>query len=95
MPALDDSSERRFAPNPDVAWKDIGGEIVLVHLVTNRIYELNRTAARLWMLLHEGRTLNEAEGILADEFDIDAKSVGAETDALIEELLHRRLIEKR
>jgi Coenzyme PQQ synthesis protein D (PqqD) len=95
LPAVGDSLERRFASNPDVSWKDIGGEIVLVHLGTNRIYELNRTGARLWTLLDEGRTRSEAEDILAREFDIDTQSVAAETNALIEELLQLRLIEER
>ena len=78
-----------------MAWKNVGREIVLVHLGTNRIYELNRTGARLWMLLDEGRTRSEAEGILAEEFAIDAQTIQAETDALIEELLRRRLIEEQ
>lgn len=87
--------ERRFSCLPDVVWKDVGGEIVLVHLGTNRIYELSRTGARLWALLDEGKSLGEAEGILSEEFDVDQEVVRAEATALVQELLRRKLVEER
>jgi hypothetical protein len=92
---MDDNRERRFACTPDVVWKDVGGEIVLIHLETNQIHELSRTGARLWALLDEGKSVGEAETILMEEFSVDEETVRTETDALIEELIRRRLIEER
>jgi hypothetical protein len=92
---MGDSHEKHFICNPEVAWKDIGGEIVLVHLETNKIYELNRTGARLWKLLEEGSSRSDAEAILVREYGIDEETVHAETAALIDELLRQKLVEER
>jgi hypothetical protein len=85
-------SNLRLECAPDVVWKDVGGDIVLVHLRTNRIYELNRTGGRLWTLLEAGTPRSDAEAILAREFDVDAETVRSETDALIEDLVQQQLV---
>lgn len=76
---------------PDVVWKEVGGDVVLVNLKTNRIYEMNRTGARLWTLLESGSSRSDAEAILAREFDVDVETVRAETDALIVQLVQQQL----
>jgi len=91
---MDDRRDRRFACVPDVVWKDVDGEVVLVHLETNRIYELNRTGARLWTLLNEGRSVEEAEKILTEEFAVDDQTAHTETAALLEDLLRQQLVEE-
>ena len=88
-------NDRRFVCNPDVVWKDVGGEMVLIHLETNQIYELSRTGARFWALLDEGKSLGEAETVLREEFSVDEETVRVEMDALVEELLLRQLVEER
>jgi Coenzyme PQQ synthesis protein D (PqqD) len=86
------TDERRITPNPDVLAKAVGGDIVLVHLKTNRIYELNRTAGRLWVLLQEGLSPDEIETRLLEEFSADREMVKLEMGALIEELLDEQLL---
>jgi coenzyme PQQ synthesis protein D (PqqD) len=91
---MDERSARRFACVPDVVWKDVDGDVVLVHLQTNRIYELNRTGARLWALLNEGKSVDEAEKILTEEFAVDEETAHTETTALLEDLLRQQLVEE-
>ena len=64
----------RVRPDPNVLAKRVDDEIVLVHLETNRIYELNRTAAFLWDALAAGATQAELEERLALEFDVERES---------------------
>jgi hypothetical protein len=87
-----DRDEKQVACNPDVLAKAVGGETVLVHLKTNRIYELNRTAARLWALLEEQRSLAEIQQTLVAEFSVEPEAVKLEMDALLEELLDEQLV---
>ena len=87
-----DSDERRVAANPDVLAKPVGGEVVLVNMRTNRIYELNRTAGRLWELVGEGLTLGEIQARLVDEFGAEREQVRLEVEAMVEELLDEQLL---
>jgi hypothetical protein len=84
--------ETRVRPDPSVLAKRVDDEIVLVHLETNRIYELNRTAAFLWDALGGGSTRAEIEEQMALEFDVDRSGLAREIDALLGQLTSERLI---
>ena len=83
---------RGFALTRDVLAKRVDDEIVLVHLETNRIYELNRTAAFLWDALGAGSTQAELEERLALEFDVERDSSPARSRNCSGSLTSERLI---
>ncbi len=66
--------------------------MVLVHLRTNRIQTLNRTAARLWELLEEGRSSSEIKQLLLTEFEVGEEELEAEMDRLLKALQESQLI---
>ena len=82
----------RVRPDPDVLAKRVDVEIVLVHLETNRIYELNRTAAFLWDALAAGSTQAELEERLALEFDVERDELAREIEELLRQFTSERLI---
>jgi hypothetical protein len=71
----------------------MGQAVVLIHLGTNRIYELNATGARIWELLVEGRSVEEMEEILTTEFEADNVDVGAEIERLIDLVRTEKLVD--
>ena len=81
----------RVRPDPDVLAKRVDDEIVLVHLETNRIYELNRTAAFLWDALGAGSTQAELEERLALEFDVERDELAREIEELLSQFTSERL----
>jgi len=79
-------------PNPNVIFRRLGDEMVLFHLETDRFYELNGTAARLWELLcEEGNGEQLPERMLA-EFDIDPAEFASEAEALLASLRKEDLV---
>jgi len=82
----------QIRPNPDVAWRRVEDEVVLVNLKTNRIYNLNRTASRFWELLNEGLQRETLERKMLEEFDVDESHLRREIDALIGELSSEGLV---
>lgn len=79
-------------PHPDVAYQQVHGEAVLVHLRTNRIYSLNATAGRFWALLCEGDNRVQIEGKLSEEFDVGAEALRREVDELLVSLTAAGLV---
>jgi hypothetical protein len=79
-------------PHPDIAWRRVGEEVVVVNLRTNRIYSLNHTGARLWELLSAGHDREAAEAALMTEFDVDEDELRREVAAVLEELGKEGLI---
>jgi hypothetical protein len=68
------------------------GEVVVVHLRTNRIYALNRTGARLWQLLGSGCDRGELERRLLAEFDVDPAELSREVGDLLASLVTEGLV---
>lgn len=68
------------------------GGAVLVHLESNRIFELNETGARVWELLSEGFDQEQVLHRIVEEFDVDRPRAAAELRDLLEHLTRERLL---
>ena len=69
--------------HPNVVAKRLGDALVLVHLDTNRIYELNSTAARLWELCAAGCDLTQILVQMGEEFDVQEPQLRAEIETML------------
>lgn len=72
--------------DPNVIAEKVGESLLLVHLETNRIFELNSTAARIFELLRAGHGRPEIEARLLEEFDVAPESAAQAFDRLVETL---------
>ena len=79
-------------PTPDVVSRRLDGQVVLVNLRDNRIYELNRTGSRLWELLPEADAPEELVARLQAEFDVEEAKLFDEVDSVLRLLLSEGLI---
>ena len=81
----------RIEVSPDVIAQRLGDQTILVHLDTNLMFDLNRTASRLWELAQPGRTRAEIEAQLLVEFEVDPVDLAKEVEQLLLGLDERRL----
>ena len=86
------SGGRTLEPNADVIGQQLGDEVVLVHLKTNRIFELNRTGARFWSLLQDETDRSRIEEQLQAEFDVSDEELASEIEGLISQLAAEDLV---
>jgi hypothetical protein len=80
---------------PDVVARRVGNTAVLVHLGSNRIYELNDTGARIWELTADGATVEGLVDRLEDEFDVDRGQLASEVASIVDDLVREGLLEDR
>lgn len=71
-------------PDPDVVARRLDDALVLIHLRTDGIYEMNATAARVWELLSEGCDAAQMQARLLEEFEVAPETLDRE----IAEALH-------
>jgi hypothetical protein len=67
-------------PSPDVIARRLDRAGVLVHLTTNRIFELNETGIRIWELLSEQKDVDQIVEQLVDEFEVDGQEAARELE---------------
>jgi hypothetical protein len=79
-------------PNPDVVWRRLGETVVLIHVPSSQIFELNHTGARIWELLHDDAGRADVAGRLATEFDISRADADRALAGLVDSLRAERLV---
>jgi hypothetical protein len=85
---------QNFRPNPEVLVQPMEDTFFLLHRGTDRFYELNRTAARLWELLSAGYTLSQIQVRMLGEFDVDETQLSCEIKDLLSLMKTENLIVK-
>lgn len=88
------SAPTRFRSSADALATRVGDEIVLVNLKTDRIYSLNRTAARIWELLSAEGDRAEIERRLLEEFDVAPADLAEAIDEVITSMTRDGLLER-
>lgn len=81
-----------YRHNPDMAWRRIDDESVVLDLKTSAYYSLNETASMIWEALGEGLTPRQAGEKLCEEFDEDPAAVERDVSAAVADLLRERMI---
>jgi hypothetical protein len=81
-----------YTPHPDVVFRRLEGRLVLVHMATNQVFELNRTGARIWELLVQGIGGEQLVQSLAHEFDVDREQLRSEVSDILSDLVAENLI---
>jgi hypothetical protein len=87
-----DSPAAALRPSPDVVVRRLGDAGVLVHLPSNRIFELNDTGMRIWEGLVEGVSLSTILDRLRDEFAVGPAEAVADVDAFVRDLRHEQFL---
>jgi hypothetical protein len=83
-----------FELDPDVIYEQLDGRLVLVHLRTNRIYELSSTASRFCELLIAGGDPIACLEVLDEEFNTDRETLCAEAQRLLETLSQQEIVRR-
>ncbi len=82
----------RLQPNPDVISQRLEDTMIILHLRTNRFFELNRTGARFWELLGSAMGLHEIKEKMMEEFEVDPVQLTGEMNDLLESMKKEDLL---
>ena len=79
-------------PNSDVISKRLDQTSVLVHIPTNRIFELNETGSRVWEMMGENLNADQIVRRLVDEFEVEEAQAANEVAELLTRLRDEGLL---
>jgi hypothetical protein len=78
--------------NNDCVAAMVADELVVLSVDLGRYFGLNPTAARVWELLEQPRTMEELCDSLAEEYEIQPDACRLEVTALLEDLQKEGLV---
>jgi len=78
---------------PDVLFRIVSEECVLVNLNTEMYLGLNAVATRMWNVLNGASSIQVGYEALLDEFDVDPARLRADIETFVDQLLEQKLVE--
>jgi hypothetical protein len=84
--------DARIAEQDDTVVREVNGEAVLLHLVTERYYVLDEPSTRMWRVLVESSTFADAIRALGDEFDVEVDVLRRDLERFVGELVNQGLV---
>lgn len=82
----------RAKPTSDVLFQDLGGEVVLLDLASERYFGLDPVGTRIWTLLDQGLTLEQVHATLCNEYDAPSEKLRDDLVALVSQLSEAGLV---
>ena len=77
--------------NPRLAWREIGGETVIISPEDSQVHELNETASLIWKHA-EGKKLQEVAERVSSVYEISVEAARADIDALVTAWQQKQLV---
>jgi hypothetical protein len=87
------SMSDRVKAAPDVLFRLVGDEGVLLNLRTQRYLGLNPVGTRVWTILEQGATIQSAYDMLLQEYEVDPSKLRLDLDLFIGQLVEHELVE--
>jgi hypothetical protein len=78
--------------NPQLAWREIDGEIVIISPEDSQVHELNETAALVWKHADGEQSVEEIAAGVAAEYDVSCESAQKDIAELIAQLEDKQLL---
>jgi hypothetical protein len=78
--------------NPDIIWKNVRGETVLLNSVSGRYYGLNKVGCAFWEKIDSKRSLSEIVSLLLEDFNVERERLTQDIDDLMKSLTENKLI---
>lgn len=92
--------DERYRKSPSIVSTHVGEGVILVPIRQragdlDNVYTLNETAARVWQLIDDQRSLIEIRDLLVEEFDVGEDEAQQDVADLVAELEAAGVIERQ
>jgi hypothetical protein len=72
--------------NPDLAWRMVDDEVLIVNIKTGHYFALNEVASKIWVALQAGQLPQQVADQLSQIYGIDAQVINTDISELLAEL---------
>jgi len=87
------SFSARIAALPEVMYRTVGDEAVLLNMKKQSYFGLDPVGARMWAVLNESASIQTALESLLKEYEVSEPQLRTDLEAFVEKLLELGLVE--
>ncbi len=81
-----------YSLSKEYVWKEVGDQVVVLHIETGRYYSLNHPGSLIWKGLIEGLSPDRIIERLCSVFDVDKPTAKKDTEEMIRDFLTKEAI---
>lgn len=82
-----------YSLNPELAWRVIDGEVVILRIKTTTYYSLDEVGSFIWRTMEDApRSRAELLDRLTTEYEVDRATAAADLDELFADLVREELV---
>lgn len=78
--------------NPQLAWREIEGRVVVISPADSIVHELNETASAIWKHADQGCSAAEIADLISGEFSVDVNRAKIDTESLLAVFAQKGLV---
>ena len=86
------SIEKIWKTNPEVAFREIEGEILLIHPESNELFVINETGKKIWELLQKGESESAIISQLSEAYYVSEAEIAKDLTIFLEALLRKKFV---
>ncbi|MDD5504603.1 MAG: PqqD family protein [Candidatus Omnitrophica bacterium] len=75
-----------------LAWRAIDGELIIVHIPSNKVYRLNPMGLYIWDRIDGQKNLSDIIGLIGAEFDASPENIEKDVLEFTDNLLKHNII---
>jgi hypothetical protein len=79
-------------PAPNVRWRRVGDEVILLNLDSMLYYQLDEVGAFIWERLEAGEPPDQIADAVVANFEVDAATARRDLDPLLESLMEAGML---
>jgi len=84
--------DQQLVRTEDVLFQEIEGESVLLNVTKGEYFGLNESGHRMWLILTESDSIQQAYEKLLDEFDVEPEHLRKDLTELVDSLVEHGLV---
>ncbi|HUN54994.1 MAG TPA: PqqD family protein [Smithella sp.] len=84
--------ERVLKKNPDIIWKDVKGETILLNPINGKYFGLNKVGCVFWEKIDGVRSLPDIAELLLGDFNVEKERLLKDLEDLIKTLQENNLV---
>jgi hypothetical protein len=85
--------ESTITISPEVLFRDVDGEAVILNLKNGKYYGLDPVGTRMWTVLAEQKELRAAHRLLLEEYEVGAEQLEQDLVAFVDKMAGHALMQ--
>ena len=96
MSLIPEALNCRYELTPDITWRDVDGELVVLDLIKGKYYTFNQVGTKIWQIIaDDDYNLISFANDMVEKYEIKRQTVLEDIEKFLQKMISAKLIKER